>query len=78
MSDLLSNCPIIPVVAIDNADQAVGLCKALQKGGVNAIEVTLRTDQALEAIYKRQICLSYPEQRLRQRLCRLMMLGLRR
>jgi len=50
MSDLLSKCPIIPVVAIDNADHAVGLCQALQKGGVNAIEVTLRTEQALQAI----------------------------
>ena len=50
MSDLLATSPIIPVVAIDNADDAVPLCKALQAGGVNAIEVTLRTEAALPAI----------------------------
>lgn len=50
MSDLLATSPIIPVVAIDNADDAVPLCEALQKGGVNAIEVTLRTEAALQAI----------------------------
>lgn len=50
MSDLLSQCPVIPVVAIDDASKAVGLCEALLSGGINAVEVTLRTPQALNAI----------------------------
>ncbi|WP_371398262.1 bifunctional 4-hydroxy-2-oxoglutarate aldolase/2-dehydro-3-deoxy-phosphogluconate aldolase [Fretibacter rubidus] len=50
MSDLLSKSPVIPVVAIDNPAHAVALCEALQRGGINAIEVTLRTEKAIEAI----------------------------
>jgi 2-dehydro-3-deoxyphosphogluconate aldolase/(4S)-4-hydroxy-2-oxoglutarate aldolase len=50
MSDLLSNSPVIPVVAIDDPNHAVPLCKALMAGGINAIEVTLRTSRAIEAI----------------------------
>lgn len=50
MSDLLKSSPVIPVVAIEDPDKAVGLCEALQRGGIHAIEVTLRTPLALEAI----------------------------
>lgn len=50
MSNILSGSPVIPVVAIDDPANAVGLCEALQRGGINAIEVTLRTVKALQAI----------------------------
>lgn len=50
MSSMLTDSPVIPVVAIDNPDRAVGLCQALQRGGINAIEVTLRTAKAMQAI----------------------------
>lgn len=50
MSDLLVNSPVIPVVAIEDSGNAVGLCDALQAGGINAIEVTLRTTEAIKAI----------------------------
>lgn len=50
MSDLLVNCPVIPVVAIEDSGNAVGLCEALQEGGIHAIEVTLRTSEAIKAI----------------------------
>lgn len=50
MSDLLSKSPVIPVVAIEDPAHAVALCEALQRGGINAIEVTLRTSRAIEAI----------------------------
>jgi len=50
MSDLLAESPVIPVVAIENSDQAVDLCEALMKGGINAIEVTLRTETAIASI----------------------------
>ncbi len=41
---------IIPVIAIDNADDAVPLAHALCKGGLNAAEVTFRTAAAADAI----------------------------
>lgn len=42
--------PVMPVVTITDARQAVPLAQALVAGGVRAIEVTLRTPCALEAI----------------------------
>jgi len=50
MSNLLSQSPVIPVVAIEDPANAVPLCEALQRGGINAIEVTLRTAKGIEAI----------------------------
>ena len=41
---------IIPVIAIDDAEKAVPLAKALVKGGLPAAEVTFRTAAAEEAI----------------------------
>ena len=37
-------------MAIEDPAHAVGLCEALQRGGINAIEVTLRTAKAIQAI----------------------------
>jgi 2-dehydro-3-deoxyphosphogluconate aldolase/(4S)-4-hydroxy-2-oxoglutarate aldolase len=48
--DLLSLAPVIPVVVLDDAAAAVPLARALVAGGLPAIEVTLRTTAALEAI----------------------------
>jgi 2-dehydro-3-deoxyphosphogluconate aldolase/(4S)-4-hydroxy-2-oxoglutarate aldolase len=42
--------PVVPVVVIDDLEQAVPLATALVRGGLPAIEVTLRTDAALAAI----------------------------
>lgn len=42
--------PVIPVVVIDDLDDAVPLAEALVRGGLPAIEVTLRTRPALAAI----------------------------
>lgn len=41
---------IVPVVVLDDADQAVGLADALVRGGITSIEVTLRTAAGLGAI----------------------------
>lgn len=46
----LSNIGVIPVVKINDAKKAVPLAKALAKGGLNAAEITFRTDAAEEAI----------------------------
>jgi len=42
--------PVIPVVVIDDVRAAVPMARALVAGGTPAIEVTLRTPAALEAI----------------------------
>lgn len=48
--DVLSRCPLMPVVNIDAAEHAVPLAEALLAGGINVIEITLRTPAALGAI----------------------------
>lgn len=47
---LLDLAPVIPVVVIDDADRAVPLARALLAGGLPAVEITLRTPCALDAI----------------------------
>jgi 2-dehydro-3-deoxyphosphogluconate aldolase/(4S)-4-hydroxy-2-oxoglutarate aldolase len=42
--------PIIPVLVVDNVDHARSLAEALVAGGLPALEVTLRTPAALDAI----------------------------
>ncbi len=42
--------PIVPVLVVDDAATAADLAAALIKGGLPALEVTLRTDAALDAI----------------------------
>ena len=47
---LLHGQPVIPVLKIANVADAVPLAHALSRGGLRAIEITLRTADALEAI----------------------------
>ena len=42
--------PVIPVIVIEDIDDAVPMAKALLAGGVKVLEVTLRTSCALKAI----------------------------
>ena len=48
--DLLRAAPVMPVIVIDDAAQAVPLARALVEGGIRVLEVTLRTPAALQAI----------------------------
>jgi 2-dehydro-3-deoxyphosphogluconate aldolase/(4S)-4-hydroxy-2-oxoglutarate aldolase len=48
--ELVGLAPVIPVVVIESLEDAVPLAAALVRGGLPAIEVTLRTDAALAAI----------------------------
>ena len=62
MNDVLqqiSNIGIIPVIAIEDAEQAVPLARALVAGGLPAAEVTFRTAAGEEAI--RRIAKEVPE-----------------
>lgn len=49
--DSIVNCSsVIPVIVVKDLDHAVPMAQALVKGGLKVLEVTLRTDCALEAI----------------------------
>ena len=48
----LATSRVVPVVTIDDADQAVPIARALLAGGIGSIEITLRTDAAYDAIRK--------------------------
>lgn len=50
---------VVPVVVLNDADDAVPLADALIKGGLPCAEVTFRTDAAEESI--RRICESFPD-----------------
>ena len=46
----VKRAPVIPVMVIDDVAQAVPMARALVAGGLTALEITLRTDCALDAI----------------------------
>lgn len=47
---LVSQTPVIPVLTIERAADAVPLARALCAGGLKVIEVTLRTKAAIDAV----------------------------
>ena len=49
-AEICALAPVVPVLVIEDAAQAKGLAQALVKGGLPALEVTLRTPSALDAI----------------------------
>ena len=57
--EVLQTGPVVPVMVIEDAEHAVPLAKALVAGGVKVLEITLRSDAALESI--RRICREVPE-----------------
>ena len=48
--ELVKYGPVIPVIVIEDIDDAVPMAKALLAGGIKVLEVTLRTSCALKAI----------------------------
>ncbi|HSZ50688.1 MAG TPA: bifunctional 4-hydroxy-2-oxoglutarate aldolase/2-dehydro-3-deoxy-phosphogluconate aldolase [Caulobacteraceae bacterium] len=50
LAELLCGSPVLPVVTIADAASAVPMARALLAGGLNVIEITLRTPAAAEAI----------------------------
>jgi 2-dehydro-3-deoxyphosphogluconate aldolase/(4S)-4-hydroxy-2-oxoglutarate aldolase len=57
--EIMAISPLMPVMVINNADHAVPLAKALVAGGLKVLEITLRTDAALESI--RRIVAEVPD-----------------
>jgi 2-dehydro-3-deoxyphosphogluconate aldolase / (4S)-4-hydroxy-2-oxoglutarate aldolase len=56
---VLDVAPVIPVVVLEDANQAVPLAHALAAGGLPIVELTLRTPSALEAV--RRIAAEVPD-----------------
>lgn len=48
--EIMRLSPVIPVITVTRREQAVPLAQALVRGGIRVLEVTLRTDCALDAI----------------------------
>ena len=48
--DICKAAPVVPVIVIDRLEDAVPMAEALVAGGLPALEVTLRTPVALDAI----------------------------
>ena len=48
--DVLKAGPVVPVIVIKKIEHAVPLAKALLKGGIQVLEITLRSEVAVEAI----------------------------
>ena len=47
---IAARAPVIPVLTIDRVEVAVPLARALVKGGLPVLEITLRTEAALQAL----------------------------
>lgn len=50
IEDILALSPVMPVVTIADAAQAVPMARALVAGGLRTVEITLRTPAALDAV----------------------------
>ena len=47
---ILASAPVVPVVVIEKLEDAAPLARALYNGGLKALEITLRTPVAVEAV----------------------------
>lgn len=56
---VMAASPVIPVLTLNDAGRAVALAETLTRAGLRVLEITLRTDQALEAI--RRIAEAVPD-----------------
>ena len=59
MRKLMEEHPLIAVITLEHSEDAVPLARALTSGGIFALEITLRTDAAVDGI--RNIIESVPE-----------------
>jgi len=50
LDQICASAPVIPVLTLENAEQAIGIGKALVDGGLLVLEITLRSDYGLTAI----------------------------
>lgn len=50
IEDIMRLAPVVPVIVVDDVEHALPLAKALVEGGLRALEVTMRTPAALDAM----------------------------
>src|SRR5574343_2097798 len=50
IKEVMTTSPVMPVMVINQIEQAVPLARALVEGGLKVLEITLRTPVALECI----------------------------
>lgn len=50
IEEIMLSAPVIPVLVVDDPAEARPMAEALVAGGLNVLEVTLRTDAAIEVI----------------------------
>lgn len=50
LASILARRPVVPVLVIEDAKAAVPLARALVRGGLDVLEITLRTDAAYDAV----------------------------
>lgn len=62
LADTLYRAAVVPVLTVEAADDGVEMARALVRGGLDLIEVTLRTPAALDAI--RRIRTEVPQARV--------------
>lgn len=55
IEQVMRSAPVIPVLVIDDVHDARPIAEALVAGGLKVIEVTLRTEHALEAIKRMKL-----------------------
>ncbi|MBT8343840.1 MAG: bifunctional 4-hydroxy-2-oxoglutarate aldolase/2-dehydro-3-deoxy-phosphogluconate aldolase [Sulfurovum sp.] len=48
--EVMNLSPIVPVIALEHEEDALPLAKALLEGGINIMEITLRTEAGLKSI----------------------------
>lgn len=49
-ADVFKQGPVVPVLVIERVEDAIPIAKALMAGGIKVLEVTLRTEAAIEVI----------------------------
>jgi len=50
IEEIMRLAPVVPVIVVDDVEHALPLAKALVEGGLRALEVTMRTPAALDAM----------------------------
>ena len=50
IDDIFNNINVVPLLSLDNLDASIGIARALVNGGLNVLEVALRTNFSLQAI----------------------------
>src|SRR5690606_11104791 len=56
---ILKRGPVMPVMVIQSVDEALQVTRALQDGGINTFEITLRTSAALDGV--RELVNAFPQ-----------------